>query len=190
MLRHEEDLWKSFCVRRQWRTQKIFMGGFIQWHMVVICICCALFVTSQDDVVFMFPNLRFAKFVDIRCIFVYTHSFYFMCHWTEYKLSALQVRISEEKRCSRHVTVCTFPYAQQSNVPWNQKTARTESSSFPNKTWPVWRRTSCCCLATKNNWLKRTNPDQQEYAFFTVAKQQKQMMQTVRINQSRIYEIT
>jgi len=31
----------------QWRTQKIFMGGFIQWHMVVICIWCALFVTSQ-----------------------------------------------------------------------------------------------------------------------------------------------
>ena len=21
----------------QWRTQKIFMGGFIQWHMIVIC---------------------------------------------------------------------------------------------------------------------------------------------------------
>jgi len=29
----------------QWRTQKIFMGrGFYQWHMVVICICCSLFV--------------------------------------------------------------------------------------------------------------------------------------------------
>jgi len=24
-------------------------GGFIQWHMVVICIWCALFVTSQFD---------------------------------------------------------------------------------------------------------------------------------------------
>jgi len=23
------------------------LGGFIQWHMVVICIWCALFVTSQ-----------------------------------------------------------------------------------------------------------------------------------------------
>jgi len=22
----------------QWRTQKIFMGGFIQWQIVVICI--------------------------------------------------------------------------------------------------------------------------------------------------------
>jgi len=34
-----------------------FHGGwFIQWHMVVICIWCALFVTSQFDVIFMFPN--------------------------------------------------------------------------------------------------------------------------------------
>jgi len=22
----------------QWRTQKIFMGGFIQWHIIFICI--------------------------------------------------------------------------------------------------------------------------------------------------------
>jgi len=33
--------------------------GFIQWHMLVICIWCALFVTSQVDVIFMFPNQRF-----------------------------------------------------------------------------------------------------------------------------------
>jgi len=38
------------------------------------------------------------KFVDIICIFLYTHSAYFMCHCTEYKLSALQVRISEENK--------------------------------------------------------------------------------------------
>jgi len=45
----------------QWRTQKISMGGFIQRHMVVICIWCALFVTSQFDVIFMFPNQRFVE---------------------------------------------------------------------------------------------------------------------------------
>ena len=39
-----------------------------------------------------------AKFVDIIGIFFYTHSPYFMCHCTEYKLSALQVRISEENK--------------------------------------------------------------------------------------------
>jgi len=37
-----------------------------------------------------------AKFVDIIGIVFYTHSLYFMCHCTEYKLSELQVRISEE----------------------------------------------------------------------------------------------
>ena len=34
---------------------------FIQWHMVVICIWCAHFVTSQFDVIFMFPNQRFGE---------------------------------------------------------------------------------------------------------------------------------
>jgi len=48
-------------VSNQWRTQKIFMGGFIQWHMLVICIWCALFVMSQYDVIVMFPNGRFGE---------------------------------------------------------------------------------------------------------------------------------
>ena len=30
-----------------------FHGGVIQWHIVSICILCALFVTSQFDVIFM-----------------------------------------------------------------------------------------------------------------------------------------
>jgi len=42
--------------KEQWRTQKTFMGGFIQWHMGVICIWCAFFVTSQFDVIFMFSS--------------------------------------------------------------------------------------------------------------------------------------
>jgi len=36
------------------------MGGFYQWHMVVICIWCSLFVTSQFDI-FMFPNQQFGE---------------------------------------------------------------------------------------------------------------------------------
>jgi len=36
--------------------RKFSWGGFIQWHMVVISIWCALFVTSQHGVIFMFPN--------------------------------------------------------------------------------------------------------------------------------------
>jgi len=37
------------CTQTQWRTQKIFIGGFIHWHMLVIYIWCALFVTSYFD---------------------------------------------------------------------------------------------------------------------------------------------
>jgi len=72
--------------------QKILMGGFHSvaygGHLFVVCGLC--------DVIFMFPKRRLAKFVDIICIFFYTHSPYFMCHCTESKLSAFQVRISEE----------------------------------------------------------------------------------------------
>jgi len=62
--------------------------------MVVICIWCALFVTSYS----CFQTNVLANFVDILGIFFYTHSVYFMCHCTEYKLSALQVRLSEENK--------------------------------------------------------------------------------------------
>jgi len=41
--------------------RKFSWGCFIQWRMVVICIWCALFVTSQFDVIFMFPNQRFGE---------------------------------------------------------------------------------------------------------------------------------
>jgi len=46
----------------------------------------------------MFTNNVLTKFVDTICIFFYTHSPYFVSHCTEYKLSALQVRISEENK--------------------------------------------------------------------------------------------
>ena len=36
--------------------------------------------------------------MDIICIFFYIHSPYFMCHYTECKLLALQVRLSEENK--------------------------------------------------------------------------------------------
>jgi len=44
----------------QWRTQKIFIGGWFRviWWPFVFGV---LFVTSQFDVIFMFPNQRFGK---------------------------------------------------------------------------------------------------------------------------------
>jgi len=58
-------------------------GGFIQWHMVVICSWCALFVTSQFDVIFMFPNQRFGKvFLNNMQNFLHLLAlFYVSLHW-------------------------------------------------------------------------------------------------------------
>jgi len=50
------DIPFTSCVRR-----KFLWGGFIQWHRVVICIWCALFVMSQFDVAILFPNQRFSE---------------------------------------------------------------------------------------------------------------------------------
>ena len=85
----------------QWRTQKLFMGGFwlrvIWWSFAFGARC----LWRHNLTSFLcFQNNVLAKFVDIICIFFYIHSAYFMCHCTEYKLSALQVRISEENKPS------------------------------------------------------------------------------------------
>jgi len=77
-------------ISKQWRTQKTFMGSFIQWHVVVICIWCALFVTSYS----CFQTNVLAKFIDIICIFAYSSTRTSLT----YKVSALQVRISDEKK--------------------------------------------------------------------------------------------
>ena len=67
-------------------TWRPFVFGFrCLWRHNVTSYSCL-----QTDVL--------AKFVDIICIFLYTYSPYFMCHCTEYKLSALQARILEENK--------------------------------------------------------------------------------------------
>ena len=57
--------------QQQWRTQNIFMGAFIQWHTVVICIWCALLGTSQYDVIFNYYFLaHLQSFLKFACKFV------------------------------------------------------------------------------------------------------------------------
>jgi len=51
----------GFFKWRQCRKQRMFMGGFHSRDMVVICIGYALFVMSQFDVLFLFPNQRFVE---------------------------------------------------------------------------------------------------------------------------------
>ena len=81
----------------QWRTQKIFIGGvLVQGHMVVICIWCAIFVTSQFDIISMFLHQHFGE-VCWHNMHIFLHPLpYFMCHCTGSKLlSELRVRLSE-----------------------------------------------------------------------------------------------
>jgi len=51
----------KICLELSGVRRKFSWGGFIQWHMVVICLWFAVFVTSQFDVIFMFPNQRFGE---------------------------------------------------------------------------------------------------------------------------------
>jgi len=81
------------CVRYSGVRRKFSWGSLVQGHMVVICIWCALFVTSQFDAIPCFQTNVLAKFVDIVCIFFYVHSPYYICRRTEYELPSLQVRL-------------------------------------------------------------------------------------------------
>ena len=57
-------------------------GGLVQGHMVGICIWCALFVTSQFDVISMFPNQRFGEVCwHSMHIFLHPLSLYMSLHW-------------------------------------------------------------------------------------------------------------
>jgi len=55
-LSHPAELVVTSGVRR-----KCSWGVLVQGHVVVICFWCALFVTSQFDVISMFPNQRFGE---------------------------------------------------------------------------------------------------------------------------------
>ena len=42
-------------------AENFHWAGLVQGHMVVNCVWCSLFVTSQFDVICMFPNQRFGE---------------------------------------------------------------------------------------------------------------------------------
>ena len=64
--------------------------GFIEWLMVVICIWSALCVTSQFDVIFMFPSQRFDE-VCWHNMHIHLHAllFYVITLSTNYQHSKL-----------------------------------------------------------------------------------------------------
>ena len=70
-------------VNKQWRTQKIFMGGFGSRSYGGYSFLVALFVTSQFDVISMFPNQRFGE-VCWHSMHIFLHPlslFYMSLHW-------------------------------------------------------------------------------------------------------------
>jgi len=79
-----------------------------------------------------FQTNVWAQLVDLICIFVYTHSPYFMCHCTEYKLSALQVRTSEENKLN--ATTQQFITAKIAGCALKQGSETHLSPVFPLRT--------------------------------------------------------
>ena len=81
-----------------------------------------------------------AKFIDIICIFFYIHAPHFMCHLTEYKLSALEVRISEENKLN--ATTQQFITAKITDCALKQ--GRKTHSSMRQSHWCRRRRCRGC----------------------------------------------
>ena len=84
-------------------------GGLVQGHMVVICIWCALFMTSQFDVISMFPNQCFGEVCwHSMHIFLQPLSlFYVSLHWI-WTISAPSQAIGEKQTQRYHTAVHTF----------------------------------------------------------------------------------
>ena len=82
-------------------------------------------MTPQFDVILILPNQHFGE-VCWHNMHILPHILpYFMCHCTEYKLSALQVSISEEN--SLKTTTQQFITAKISGCTWKQG-SKTHSS--------------------------------------------------------------
>jgi len=102
-----------WCSQR--RTQKFKLGVSFSglWWQILY----ALSVTSQFDVIIIFPNQRFSKVYWCNMHALLRRAFsYFMCHWTEYKLSALVIRISEENKLNSTNRAARWPVFVKSNA--------------------------------------------------------------------------
>jgi len=99
-------------------AENVYGGVIMQWHMVVISIWCALFVTSQFDVIIIFPNQRFGEVFCRNMHILLCALPLFICHGTGYKLSTLQVRVTEENKYN--ATTQQFITAKISGCPLKQ----------------------------------------------------------------------
>ena len=114
-----------------------------------------------------FENNVLAKFVDIICIFFYIHSPYFMFHCTEYKLSALQVSISEKNKLNAttqqfitaKITDCALKQGSETHsslrqINWQlQKSGCAKVSSNTSS----WTLKVCGWTGWRTPWFERSN---------------------------------
>ena len=73
-----------------WGVHSVAYGG----HLYLVCAVCDS--TIWRDIHVSKPT--FWRSLLTICIFLYTHSSYFKCHCTEYKLLVVEVRILEENK--------------------------------------------------------------------------------------------
>ena len=128
---HISNSWSSSGVRRNFSWWGFSFRGI--WWSFVFAVCCLWRhnLTSYS----CFQTNLLAKFVDIICIFFCIDSPYFMCRCTEYQLSALQVRISEEN--TLNATTQQFITAKISGCTLKQgsKTLINASAQFTTTKW-------------------------------------------------------
>jgi len=146
------------CGCGQWRTQKILMGGFIQWHMVVICIRCALFVTSQFDAIFMLSNQPFRE--------ICWHAMHVLLH----ALPLIYVWSIESVWLDRltHIPVCKIESCQTTQeLRMRIKYARNlsiflwcievqQTFSFPFSLLRHYQMSECFCVNNCCFWARAT----------------------------------
>jgi len=140
------------CECMQWRTQKIFMGGSFSgiWWRFLFGVRCLWRhnLTSYS----CFQTNVLGRFVDIICIFLYTHSPYFMYHCTENKLSMLQARISEETTII--ATTQQFITAKISGCPLKQG---SKTHSWLRQISPFAKIFEKCFYNHLNNFFQAFN---------------------------------
>ena len=142
------------------------MGGLVQGHMVVICIWCALFVTSQFDIISMFLNQRFGELC-WHSMHIFLHPPHYICRCTEYELSALQVRLSGKNKLNAttqqfitaKITGCALKQGNETHSSLRQRNFATTKSGCTkvSSNTGSWALKVCSWTDWRTPWFARSN---------------------------------
>ena len=141
-------------------------GGLVQGHrwQFVFGVRClwrhnlTSFTCFQTNVL--------ATFVDIICTFFYIHSPYFMSHCTEYKLWALQVRLSEKNTInattqqfiSTKISGCALKQRNETLIPTSEQfTIAKSGCAKVSSNTSSWALKVCSWTGWRTPWFARSN---------------------------------